>query len=44
MDNSYKYNISKETFDGQTMLEETKTILTILFRDYWATPMQKEKY
>lgn len=43
MDNSYEYNISKETFDGQTMLEETAAILTILFRDYWATPMQKEK-
>ena len=43
MDNRYEYNISKETFDGQTMLEETKAILTILFRDYWATPMQKEK-
>lgn len=43
MDNTYQYNISKETFDGQTMLEETKAILTILFRDYWATPMQKEK-
>ena len=43
MDNSYEYNISKETFDGQTMLEETKAILTILFRDYWATPAQKEK-
>lgn len=43
MDNNYEYNISKETFDGQTMLEETAAILTILFRDYWATPMQKEK-
>ena len=43
MDNRYEYNISKETFDGQTMLEETKAILTILFRDYWATPAQKEK-
>jgi len=43
MDNSYQYNISKETFDGKTMLEETKAILTILFRDYWAIPMQKEK-
>ena len=43
MDNRYEYNISKETFDGQTMLEETKAILTILFRDYWATSKQKEK-
>ena len=43
MDNNYEYNISRETFDGETMLEETAAILTILFRDYWATPMQKEK-
>jgi len=43
MDSSYKYNISKDTFDGKTMLEETAAILTILFRDYWATPEQKEK-
>ena len=43
MDNSYEYNISKETFDGQTMLEETKAILTILFRDYWETHEKKEK-
>lgn len=43
MNYDYEYNISKETFDGQTMLDETKAILTILFRDYWATPEQKEK-
>lgn len=43
MDNNYEYNISKETFDGQTMLEETAAILTILFRDYWSNQKQKEK-
>lgn len=43
MDANYEYNISKETFDGRTMLRETQAILTILFRDYWATPAQKEK-
>ena len=43
MDTSYEYNISVDTFDGRTMLEETKAILTILFRDYWATPVQREK-
>ena len=43
MDKSYEYNISVDTFDGQTMLEETKAILTILFRDYWATPAQRKK-
>ena len=43
MDKNYEYDISVDTFDGQTMLEETKAILTILFRDYWATPVQREK-
>lgn len=43
MDTNYEYDISIETFDGQTMLEETRAILTILFRDYWATPTQREK-
>lgn len=43
MDNNYEYNILKETFDGQTMLEETAAILTILFRDYWSNKEQKEK-
>ena len=43
MDNNYEYNISRETFDGQTMLEETGAILTILFRDYWASTEQREK-
>ena len=43
MDRTYKYDISVETFDGTTMLDETKAILTILFRDYWATEKQKAK-
>lgn len=43
MDINYEYDISVDTFDGQTMLEETKAILTILFRDYWARPAQREK-
>ncbi len=43
MDINYKYDISVDTFDGKTMLEETKAILTILFRDYWAMPAQREK-
>lgn len=43
MDNNYEYDISRQTFDGQTMLEETAAILTILFRDYWASPEQREK-
>ncbi len=43
MDESYEYNITKETFDGKTMLDETSAILAILFRDYWATEKQKNK-
>ena len=43
MDESYEYNITKETFDGKTMLDETAAILAILFRDYWATEKQKNK-
>ncbi len=43
MDESYEYNITKEIFDGKTMLDETAAILAILFRDYWATEKQKNK-
>lgn len=43
MDESYEYNITIETFDGRTMLDETAAILAILFRDYWATENQKQK-
>lgn len=43
MDESYEYNITIETFDGKTMLDETAAILAILFRDYWATEKQKDK-
>ena len=43
MDESYEYNITKESFDGKTMLDETAAILAILFRDYWATEKQKNK-
>ena len=43
MDESYEYNITKETFDGKTMLDETAAILAILFRDYWATEKKKNK-
>ena len=42
MDKSYEYYVSKDTFDGEDMLEETAAILIILYRDYWATPEQKE--
>ena len=44
MDNEYNYklNMTKE-FEEQEMSEITKAILANIFRDYWATPYQKEK-
>ena len=38
----YKYcvNIDKK-LNEQEMLTETKSILTVLYRDYWATPEKK---
>lgn len=43
MNKNYLFNITQETFNANNILEETKAILTILFRDYWATPEQREK-
>jgi len=44
MDKNYvfKVDISKN-FEEQELLDETKAILANIFRDYWATPYQKEK-
>ena len=38
----FKYNPEK-TLEEQNVLKITKTIIAILFRDYWATDEQKEK-
>ena len=44
MDTSYEFKIDTEkTFEEQELLEKTKLVLAILFRDYWATEEQKEK-
>lgn len=44
MDTEYVYNVDEEkTFEEQTMLEETKVIFAIIFRDYWATDYQRER-
>lgn len=44
MDTSYNFNIDIEkTFEQQKLLEKTKIVLAILFRDYWATEEQREK-
>lgn len=40
----YVFNIDiNKTFEEQNLLEETKDILAIIFRDYWATPYQRKK-
>ena len=38
----FKVDINK-SFDEQNLLDETKAIFAIIFRDYWATPYQKER-
>lgn len=41
---TYKFEINPENpFEAQELLEETKAIFANIFRDYWATPSQKEK-
>ena len=41
---TYKFEINPEKpFEAQELLEETKAIFANIFRDYWATPSQKEK-
>ena len=44
MDNEYDYKIDMtKEFEQQKMSEITKAILANIFRDYWATPYQKER-
>ena len=44
MDNNYNFAIDiNKSFEEQELLEETKAILANIFRDYWATPYQKER-
>lgn len=44
MDKNYIFNVdTNKTFEEQNLLEETKDIFAIIFRDYWATPYQKER-
>lgn len=43
-DKGYVYKINKELpFEKQNLMEETKDILSVLFRDYWATDYQKQQ-
>lgn len=41
-DYKFEYNIDK-TLDEQNVSKTAKTIIAILFRDYWATESQREK-
>ena len=44
MDNEYHYTIDlTKEFEEQVMSDITKAILSNIFRDYWATPYQKER-
>ena len=38
----FKVDINK-SFEEQELLDETKAIFANIFRDYWATPYQKER-
>ncbi len=43
-DKNYEYKINKSVpFENQILLDETKAILAVLFRDYWATNYQREQ-
>lgn len=44
MDKDYDFKVDiNKSFDEQDLLEETKAIFANIFRDYWATPYQKER-
>lgn len=44
MDNNHKFKVDiNKSFEEQQLLDETKAIFANIFRDYWATPYQKEK-
>jgi len=44
MDNDYNYKLDMtKEFEEQEMSDITKAILANIFREYWATPYQKER-
>ena len=44
MDTNYTYKVENvQDFEKQPMLRGTRTILAILYRDYWATPQKKRE-
>ena len=44
MDKDYVFNVDiNKSFEEQNLLEETKDIFAVIFRDYWATRYQRER-
>lgn len=44
MDKDYVFNVDiNKSFEEQNLLEETKDIFAVIFRDYWATLYQRER-
>ncbi len=44
MDKNYNFTVDiNKSFEEQNLLDETKAIFANIFRDYWATPYQKER-
>ena len=44
MDKNYVFNVDiNKSFEEQNLLEETKDIFAVIFRDYWTTPYQRER-
>ena len=44
MDETWNFEVDiNKPFEEQELLEETKAIFANIFRDYWATPYQKER-
>ena len=44
MDKNYEYKIDEtKQFEEQEMSDITKAVLANIFKDYWATPYQKER-
>lgn len=44
MNKDYIFKVdTNKNFEEQNLLEETKDIFAVIFRDYWATPYQRER-
>lgn len=44
MDQNYKYDLDKtKPFEEQIMLKETRNILAVFYKNYWASEQEKER-